>query len=180
MKQLRLFLTTLIILTCTSAWAGTSALDDLKRMAQDGDADAQFSLGLMHATGGQGVEQNYSEAIKWIGMAADQGIAYAQDYLGTMYEEGRGVPSDMTRAADYYLKAADQGNASAQGNIGRLYAYGKGVPQNFVISYMWLSLSISGGNARMVPLREEVKKLIPPEYLPEAERLVHEWHPSGR
>jgi len=41
---------------------------------------------------GQGVAQNYAEAVKWYRFAADQGGAKAQYNLGVMYENGQGVP----------------------------------------------------------------------------------------
>ena len=48
------------------------------RMAADqGDANAQYNLGVMYQNG-QGVAQDDSAAIKWFRMAADQGDANAQ------------------------------------------------------------------------------------------------------
>ena len=52
--------------------------------AEQGYADAQFSLGLMYDSG-QGVAQNYVEAAKWYRRAAEQGEAAARNNLGIMY-----------------------------------------------------------------------------------------------
>ena len=41
---------------------------------------------------GQGVPQDYAEAVKWYRLAAEQGFAMAQDNLGLMYKNGQGVP----------------------------------------------------------------------------------------
>ena len=38
---------------------------------------------------GQGVPQDYAEAVKWYRLAADQGDARAQNNLGVMYANGR-------------------------------------------------------------------------------------------
>ena len=55
------------------------------RLAADqGDASAQYNLGVMYANG-QGVPQNHAEAVKWYRLAADQGNASAQFNLGDMY-----------------------------------------------------------------------------------------------
>ena len=63
---------------------------------------------------GTGVPQDYSEAVKWYRMAADQGNDWAQYSLGSMYEEGRGVPEDHSEALKWYQKAADKGNFFAK------------------------------------------------------------------
>ena len=43
---------------------------------------------------GQGVPQNYEEAVMWYRQAAEQGYATAQFWLGLSYVTGRGVPKD--------------------------------------------------------------------------------------
>src|ERR1700704_3745860 len=52
--------------------------------AEQGDARAQYNLGLMYYYG-DGVMEDHGEAIKWLRLAAEQGFAAAQDRLGTMY-----------------------------------------------------------------------------------------------
>ena len=46
-------------------------------LAEQGNAEAQTYLGVMHRDG-QGVAQDYAEALRWYRMAADQGHAAAQ------------------------------------------------------------------------------------------------------
>ena len=79
-----------------------------RKAADQGNADAQFSLGYMYDNG-QGVPQDYAEAARWYRKAADQGDADAQFNLGYMYDKGQGVPQDYAEAARWYRKAADQG-----------------------------------------------------------------------
>ncbi|KAL1003447.1 sel1 repeat family protein, partial [Haemophilus influenzae] len=62
-------------------------------LAEQGEADAQFSLGVMYAVG-RGVKQDDFEAVKWYRKAAEQGDADAQVSLGVMYAVGRGVKQD--------------------------------------------------------------------------------------
>jgi hypothetical protein len=69
---------------------------------------------------GQGVSQDYAQAVEWYRKAADRGNAVAQNNLGIMYEEGQGVPQDSTQAVEWYRKAADQGSTSAKENLARL------------------------------------------------------------
>ena len=85
----------------------------LAERAEQGDADAQFRLGVMYDIG-QGVPQDEAKAAAWYKKAAEQGDADAQLNLGLMYDNGRGVPQDEVRAVAWYRKAAEQGNENAQ------------------------------------------------------------------
>jgi TPR repeat protein len=117
------------------------------RLAADqGDAWAQYNLGLMYANG-RGVPQNDAEAIRWYRLAADQGYAWAQFNLGNKYAKGQGVPQNDAEAARWYRLAADQGYADAQSDLGNMYANGEGVPQNDVEAVRWFRLAADQGNA---------------------------------
>src|SRR5215471_2521483 len=87
-----------------------TAWRELLPLAQQGDAYAQVNLGVMYQQG-QGVPQNYAEAVKWYQRAAEQGLAEAQNDLGTMYYNGQGVPQDYGQAMQWFRRAADQGHA---------------------------------------------------------------------
>lgn len=74
-------------------------------VAEQADAGAQYSLGLIYDNGGQGVPQDYVpqddvEAMKWWRLAAEQGDAEAQHNLGVMLydNDGEGVPQDYVQA----------------------------------------------------------------------------------
>ncbi len=57
------------------------------RLAADqGNATAQFNLGVMYDTG-RGVPQDDAEAVRWYRLAADQGDADAQFNLGFISEK---------------------------------------------------------------------------------------------
>ena len=62
---------------------------------------------------GQGVPQDYSEAVKWYRLAAEQEYARAQNNLGVMYERGQGVPQDFVVAHMWYNIASANGNETA-------------------------------------------------------------------
>ena len=80
--------------------------------AEKGDAFAQFSLGFMY-NNGQGVAQDYKEALKWYTKAAEQGIAKAQNNLGVMYVKGQGVAQDYKSAHMWFNIAAANGASNA-------------------------------------------------------------------
>ena len=89
----------------------------LRPLAEQGNATAQFNLGVLYANA-QGVPQDYQEALKWYRKAAEQGDADAQYNLGVMYDNEQGVPQDYQEALKWYRKAAEQGDADAQNNLG--------------------------------------------------------------
>jgi TPR repeat protein len=70
-----------------------------RKAAEQGYAKAQNNLGLMYYSG-QGVQQDYAEAIKWYRKAIEQGYADAQYILGVMYANGEGVLQSGAAAAD--------------------------------------------------------------------------------
>jgi len=74
--------------------------------AQQGDANAQFELGLMYFMG-KVVPQNYVEAAKWYRLAAEQGHAKAQFNLGELYDLGLGVAQNYAEASKWYRSAKD-------------------------------------------------------------------------
>src|SRR5258707_5959183 len=88
------------------------ALRLIRPLANDGNATAQFNLGVMYLTG-RGVQQDYSAAALWFRKAAAQGYALAQSNLGTLYRDGRGAAQDDTRAVIWIRTAAAQGGPVA-------------------------------------------------------------------
>ena len=54
---------------------------------------------------GNGVPEDYVEAIRWLRMAAEQGYAEAHYGLGVMYERSVGVPENDVQAYAWYIVA---------------------------------------------------------------------------
>ena len=103
-----------------------TALREWTPLAKQGDAPAQYNLGLMYQKG-LGVPQDYKTAVKWYRLSADQGYADAQNNLGVMYRDGKGVPQDDKTAVKWYRLSAEQGNSYAQGTLEAMYAFGTGL-----------------------------------------------------
>jgi len=66
-------------------------------LAEKGNAEAQYVLGMMYRAG-RGVERDNKEARKWYQLAAEQGHPIAQFYLGWMYAHGKSVPQDYVKS----------------------------------------------------------------------------------
>ena len=105
-----------------------AAFRAFRPLAEQGQARAQFKLGVMYRFG-EGVPQDDREAAKWYRLAAEQGYAVAQFSLGFLYAKGRGVPQDYREAAKWYRLAADQGDSVAQIMLDYLYDRDQGVPR---------------------------------------------------
>jgi len=165
-----------------AAYQETESLKQLRKAADEGNADAQTRLGLLYYRG-RGVPQDYAEALRWSRKAADQGDAVAQFNLGFMYSKGRRMPQDFVETARWYRKAADQGNADAQFNLGLMYHKGQGVPRDSVEAHMWLSLAASRASGddvtKFTNERDLVAKKMTPRQIAEAQRRAAEWKPKS-
>jgi len=96
--------------------------DSIRRIAQQGDAEAQYQLGYRYNVWGgmdylRGEEvisenDNIKEAVKWYRVAAEQDHVVACRTLGDMYFSGEYVWKDIEEATKWYLIASDQGDSS--------------------------------------------------------------------
>ena len=84
--------------------------------ANQGNASAQFNLGVMFHSG-EGVPPNREQAEAWYRRAAEQGHANAQNELGRLL--GGGFFRD-DEAEYWFRKAAAQGHVQAQQNLEKL------------------------------------------------------------
>ncbi|MEM7293962.1 MAG: SH3 domain-containing protein [Pseudomonadota bacterium] len=122
----------------------TGALEILQRLAQNGEAHAQYNLGAMYDTG-SGVEEDNETAVRWYAAAAEQGLSSAAFNLGNMYREGHGVDRNYDQAARWYRVAATKGDASAQYNLGAMYENGFGIERNIEVAIEWYGKAAEQG-----------------------------------
>ena len=105
----------LTLLLWVSLSVSASEFDDMKALAEQGYASAQFILGVMYENG-QGTPQDYKEAIRWYKAAAEQGLADAQYNLALRYYNGQGTPQDYKLAHMWFNLAAVSGDEDAVKN----------------------------------------------------------------
>src|SRR3954468_22662529 len=91
---------------------GLQSIDELTKAADEGDATAQFTLGMRYSRG-DGVPVDLGTGAAWFTKAALQGDPDAQLNIGMMYERGDGVTRNLRTAAEWYGKAANQGHVYA-------------------------------------------------------------------
>lgn len=93
---------------------------DMQKIAHDfAVAGANYNVGRYYYEG-LGVEQNHTEAYKWIHEAAILNLPVAQATLGSMYENGLGVGKSEGEALIWYRKAALKGNRQANDAVLRI------------------------------------------------------------
>ena len=128
-----------------------------QRDAEKGDPFAQVSLGDKYQAG-EGVPQNYGEAVKWFQKAADKGYFRAQWRLGMAYMLGKGVPQDKVMAHKWF-------NLAGAGSI------------NFVPPEPnWIGdVGESSMRASARNWRDNLEKEMTSEQIAEAQRLASEW-----
>lgn len=118
-----------------------AALEEFQPLAQQGNVQAEFYLGLMYDRG-YGVTQDNDQAIFWYHRASDQGSLAAQYNLGTKYASGSGVSQDYAEAAKWFGMSAERGLAYGRFSLGDLYMKGSGVKQDVVAAYALFALSV--------------------------------------
>ncbi len=96
--------------------AEVAEVAELRASAEQGDAAAQFTLMFISD------REDDAEAVRWYRLAADQGIASAQNNLGFMYARGRGVPQDDVQAHMWYNLSASHEPGGPGGTYRRAYA----------------------------------------------------------
>jgi TPR repeat protein len=123
-----------------------TALKEWQPLAEKGDANAQYNLGLLYAQGAGGAP-DFKKAAEWYEKAAQQGVAAAQYNLAIMYSNGQGAPKDLQKAAEWYQKAANAGVDPAANNLGAIYNEGAGAFTNFAQAEKWYRRAAEKGIA---------------------------------
>lgn len=106
------------------------ALEIFKPLAENGDSQAQVTLGIMYDFG-HGLAKDPAKAIEWYIKAAEQGIPVVQHDVGVKYFQGQGVEQDYLKAAYWWEQSANAGLADSQFNLGLLYYRGIGLEVDY-------------------------------------------------
>lgn len=96
---------------------------------------------------GQGVTQDYTEAVKQYRLAAEQGYVGAQSNLGMV----AALVSFVSMGGAFvwwFRRAAAQGNATAQFYLGVCYYNGLGVTQDYTQAVRWFRRAAAQGHAQ--------------------------------
>jgi GAF domain-containing protein/Sel1 repeat-containing protein/PilZ domain-containing protein len=99
--------------TNSSRPSAVTSPEELRRLAEAGDAESQYWIGIRYGTGAN-VIQNDIQAAKWFERAAAQGHVQAQARIASYYWSGRGVPKDLSKAYFWASLAWAQGDENSK------------------------------------------------------------------
>ena len=147
----KLTLASLLIFSCTTAWA------------------ADFDKGVAAYKAG-----DYATALAEWKPVAEQGYAGAQYNLGVMHANGDGVIEDDKEAAKLFRLAAEQGHTSSQYNLGLMYYSGQGVIQDNVYAHMWWNIAAANGHEIARSNKDILVEDMTPQEISKAQDLARE------
>jgi len=145
----------------------------LRRLAEEGDAQAQYHLGIIYSKG-QEVDKNIFEALSFLRHAAEQGHVEAQYHLGLLYNRGNSVAD----AREWMTRAALNGHRPAQVELGRMLAEGNGGHPDYVEAYKWWLIAARHGDPAAERNRERLETLMTEDQIRRAVSLAVAFEPA--
>lgn len=141
---LKLVLTMLCFAPMSPVWAwDKDSLSQLRPIADQGNAEAQYFVGMIHSLGIGGASRDTKLAFEWFQKSAEGDDPLAAYKIGCFYagQYPDVVPPDPEMALRYKLVAAKAGYALAQSDVGGTY-YQRG---EFAEAESWWRLAAAQG-----------------------------------
>ena len=117
------------------------AFDLISKSANQGYAQAQFTLGEMYEKG-DFVRQDYDQAISWYEKAASHNILQANTCLGDIYYN---VKRNYAKAREYFVAPAKKGDPKAEYYIGLMFELGQVTQMNYGQAIEWYNKAAEQG-----------------------------------
>ena len=121
------------------------AITKLGDAAAGGSVQALILLKQL-SNGGHGSKEEFDSAFRKIATRAKTGNIRSRMVLAEAYSLGALVKGDCRMTRDLYKEIASEGDEVAQHNLGGMYLNGDCVPKDYVLGYMWRSLSLAQSN----------------------------------
>lgn len=116
------------------------AAEELERLAERGDAHAQYLMGQLYQ-GGPLLIPNSQKAKHWLTQAAGHGLPEAQYALGKLFLSDDMEVRDPDEGIRWLKQAAQSGNHYAAYRLGKEYLTGEVVTKDIVKAVEWFSQS---------------------------------------
>ncbi|KAJ3293541.1 hypothetical protein HDU79_000242 [Rhizoclosmatium sp. JEL0117] len=117
------------------------AINVFHLIAKQGNADAQYYLGICHLD-----SVNIVEAVKWLRLSVKNGHSGAQYRLGVCCLNGLGIERNEVEAFRLLTLSSSQGNEDAQYQLGMCHLNGIGVQANFIEAVKWFRQASDKGH----------------------------------
>ena len=93
---------------------GSTTLDKLIKKAEAGDTYSMQQLATRYLNGSRITPQDFSKALHWFTLLAEEGNAVAAFNTGLFYAKGAGTPRDFEKAEYWMRKAAELGDEDGE------------------------------------------------------------------
>lgn len=146
----------------TSDTSNEKILSDLKRLAEQGNAEGQYQIAYRYDFGSMGIPKNQQKARSLYKAAANQNHIKAAYNLACCYRNGEGGPVDGPAAIQYFLQAASAGHVKAMTNLGCIYINGTlpGVDRDLDKAVQWLERGAQAGDELAVNELRKAKLML--------------------
>ena len=163
------------------------AITDLRPLAEYGDVRAQLLLGNMYA-GGNGVEQDASEAFALYHRAALANNTDGMVAVAAMYQTGQGISLNTQLAIGWFERAARLGSQAGaffygihmfQGSKGTTYD----IKPDHAAAYRWFRIAATHGGDKKLrhaafSTAEQLETRLPPDQVMQADKDAKDWAPD--
>ena len=121
------------------------AVEELERLAERGDAHAQYLMGQLYRDGPLLIPDSQN-AKHWFTQAADRGLSEAQYALGKLLLSDDWEVRDSDEGIRWMKQAAENGNQWAAYRLGKEYLEGNTVNKDTIRAVDWFTKSAEAGN----------------------------------
>ncbi len=143
------------------------------KLAEQGNAEAQYKVGEMYETG-RGVNKDLVKAREWYTKSATQEHSKSSYRLLFLDIRASGLSVERKKQVDQLYKEAASGSADAQYFLGRMYAAGVGVKKDLSQAREWLSKATFNGvpeaETDLIAVDEELARIKAKEEKGDAEK----------
>ena len=153
------------------------AAEQLERLAEDGDAYAQYIIGTAYRDGGLLIP-DAAKAQKLLERAAEQDLDAAQYALGKLYLSDDADVHDPAKGIYWLKRSADNGNDFAAYRLGKEYLSGKNTIKDAETAVSYLRQAADNGSAYAQYLLGKLTLM--GEGVPKDMDAAYEWFAAAR
>ena len=132
------------------------------KLAEQGNAEAQYKVGEMYETG-KGTGRDATKAEEWYIKANKQGHKKAAYKLLFLDIQKSGMNNERKQKMAELRKEANSGTGDAQYFLGKMYAAGVGVSKSYTNAQNWLSKATFNGipeaETELIAVEEEIARI---------------------
>lgn len=153
------------------------AAEQLEKLAEDGDAYAQYIIGTAYRDGGLLIP-DAAKAQKFLECAAEQDLDVAQYALGKLYLSDDADVHDSAKGIYWLKRSADNGNDHAAYRLGKEYLSGKNTIKDAETAVSYLRQAADNGSAYAQYLLGKLTLM--GEGVPKDMDAAYEWFAAAR